>query len=85
MPSKLSAQNEQLLQPSPQLTTRPSFRRTRSPARSSIARCFMKPGSEIAASCASSLTAVSPAASPAMTARRVGSASAPNSASRRAG
>ena len=45
---------------SSQLTTRPSLERAMRPAFSSTARCFMKPGSDMRCSTASSVTPRSP-------------------------
>ena len=66
---------------STQLTTLPSFERAIRPAFSSTLRCFMKPGSDMSCSAASSVTARLPPSSPPSTARRVGSARAENTAS----
>jgi hypothetical protein len=67
---------------SSQLTTRPAFSRAMRPASSSTRRCFRKPGSDMPAGAASSLTAQLPPESASSTPRRVGSASAPNTRSR---
>ena len=64
-----------------QLTTRPAFSRSSSPASSRIRKCFMNPGSDISNGCASSVTGRLPPASAASTPLRVGSASAENTAS----
>ena len=67
---------------SSQLTTLPSLERAISPASASTRRCFMKPGSDMSCGAASSETARSP---PPLSLwrmpRRVGSASAANTAS----
>src|SRR5204863_774194 len=64
--------------------TRPSFSLTRRPARSSTFRCFVTAGSETSNGSASSVTFTSPLARRARIARRVGSESAENVASRAA-
>jgi hypothetical protein len=64
-----------------QLTTRPSFSRSISPASSSVRRCFMTPGSDMSNGCASSVTGRAPLASAASMPLRVRSASAEKMAS----
>ena len=65
-----------------QLTTLPAFSRLISPALSRMRRCFMKPVRDIGKGCDKSVTGRLPPARSFTTSRRVGSASAPNTASR---
>jgi hypothetical protein len=58
------------------VTVRPTFSRTMSEAFSRSTKCFVAAASVIASGAASSLTAASPSAKRARTARRVGSANA---------
>lgn len=67
-----------------QLTVRPFFVRATSPASHNTSRCFITAGSDIGSGFANSLTErLSLSLRRAISARRVGSASAPNVLSRR--